>query len=110
MTSLPGAQGNEEVWSLSHQAGIKMRITGVPYLELSSLIIFLQSGVNMVKWDPSGTLLASCSDDHTAKVWTMKQDSWLHDLCMHSGDIYTLQWSKTGPGSAHPSVSPILAT
>lgn len=69
-----------------------------------------QNGVNAVKWDPSGTLLASCSDDHTAKVWSMKQDSSLHDLCQHSGDIYTLQWSPTGPGSAHPSTTPILAT
>ena len=25
--------------------------------------------VNAVKWDPSGTLLASCSDDGTAKIW-----------------------------------------
>lgn len=24
--------------------------------------------VNAIKWDPSGTLLASCSDDHTAKA------------------------------------------
>eukprot|EP00967_Tisochrysis_lutea_P084555 scaffold118249_cov37-Tisochrysis_lutea.AAC.3 len=26
--------------------------------------------VNAIKWDPSGSLLASCSDDHTAKVLT----------------------------------------
>lgn len=55
-----------------------------------------------MRWDPSGSLLASCSDDHTAKVWSLKQDSWLHDLKEHSGDIYTLQWS--------PSPSPLLAT
>lgn len=24
--------------------------------------------VNAIKWDPSGNLLASCSDDYTAKV------------------------------------------
>ncbi|CAN0548520.1 unnamed protein product, partial [Ectocarpus sp. 8 AP-2014] len=24
--------------------------------------------VNAIKWDPSGTFLASCSDDYTAKV------------------------------------------
>ena len=28
----------------------------------------LQKGVNAIKWDPSGNILASCSDDHTAKV------------------------------------------
>ena len=24
--------------------------------------------MNAIKWDPTGTLLASCSDDYTAKV------------------------------------------
>ena len=69
-----------------------------------------QSGVNAVKWDPSGTLLASCSDDHTAKLWSMKQDSCLHDLKQHTGDIYTLQWSPTGPGSSNPNANLMLAT
>lgn len=27
-----------------------------------------QGEVNAIKWDPTGTLLASCSDDYTAKV------------------------------------------
>ena len=69
-----------------------------------------QNGVNAVKWDPSASLLASCSDDHTAKIWSMKSESWLHDLREHSGDIYTLQWSPTGPGSNNPSANPMLAT
>jgi len=30
--------------------------------------LHLQGEVNCVKWDPTGTLLASCSDDITAKV------------------------------------------
>lgn len=36
-----------------------------------------QGEVNCVKWDPSGTLLASCSDDNSAKIWSMKQDEYL---------------------------------
>ncbi|KAI3799000.1 hypothetical protein L1987_34288 [Smallanthus sonchifolius] len=40
--------------------------------------------VNCVKWDPSGLLLASCSDDMTAKVWSMKQDMPLHDFKGHA--------------------------
>src|SRR5690242_15137941 len=27
--------------------------------------------VNTVRWDPEGSVLASCSDDHTAKIWSM---------------------------------------
>ena len=40
----------------------------------------------------------------------MKQESWLHDLTEHSGDIYTLQWSPTGPNSSNPNANLQLAT
>ena len=32
------------------------------------LLIFQQSEVNTIRWDPSGSFLASCSDDLSAKV------------------------------------------
>lgn len=50
--------------------------------------------VNAVKWDPSGTLLASCSDDYTAKVWDVASDQKepLHDFKRHKAEIYTLKW------------------
>ncbi|PNY07047.1 F-box-like/WD repeat-containing protein tbl1xr1-like [Trifolium pratense] len=56
-----------------------------------------QGEVNCVKWDPTGTLLASCSDDITAKIWSLKQEKYLHDLKEHSKEIYTIRWSPTGP-------------
>ena len=31
-------------------------------------VVCLQNEVNAIKWDPSGMLLASCSDDMTLKV------------------------------------------
>jgi WD40 repeat protein len=38
--------------------------------------------VNAIKWDPTGTLLASCSDDYTAKVglYTQVEFSLTHSL------------------------------
>jgi transducin (beta)-like 1 len=50
--------------------------------------------VNAVKWDPSGTLLASCSDDCTAKVWDVEsgRDDPLHDFKSHEQEIYTVKW------------------
>ena len=51
--------------------------------------------VNAVKWDPSGMLLASCSDDCTAKVWNVADDSVLtplHDFQSHQQEIYTVKW------------------
>jgi WD40 repeat protein len=32
------------------------------------LLAPFQGEVNAIKWDPTGSLLASCSDDYTAKV------------------------------------------
>jgi hypothetical protein len=50
--------------------------------------------VNAVKWDPSGTLLASCSDDYTAKVWNVTTDSTepMYDFKSHKAEIYTVKW------------------
>lgn len=68
--------------------------------------------VNAVKWDPSGTLLASCSDDCTAKVWDVNSDRTdpMHDFQSHLQEIYTVKWSPTGPGSKNPNKQPMLAT
>ncbi len=50
--------------------------------------------VNAVKWDPSGKLLASCSDDYTAKVWDVSNNSNqpLYDFKSHKQEIYTVKW------------------
>ncbi|GAU12534.1 hypothetical protein TSUD_182480 [Trifolium subterraneum] len=69
-----------------------------------------QGEVNCVKWDPTGTLLASCSDDITAKIWSLKQEKYLHDLKEHSKEIYTIRWSPTGPGTNNPNKKLILAS
>ncbi|KAK4260129.1 hypothetical protein QN277_003286 [Acacia crassicarpa] len=69
-----------------------------------------QGEVNCVKWDPTGQLLASCSDDITAKIWSMKQDTYLYDLREHTKEIYTIRWSPTGPGTSNPNQKLVLAS
>ncbi|XP_043805789.1 WD40 repeat-containing protein HOS15 isoform X3 [Manihot esculenta] len=69
-----------------------------------------QGEVNCVKWDPTGSLLASCSDDISAKIWSMKQDKHVHDLREHSKEIYTIRWSPTGPGTNNPNQQLVLAS
>ncbi|CAK9139464.1 unnamed protein product [Ilex paraguariensis] len=69
-----------------------------------------QGEVNAIKWDPTGSLLASCSDDSTAKIWSMKQDACMHDLKEHAKEIYTIRWSPTGPGTNNPTQRLLLAS
>ena len=66
--------------------------------------------MNAIKWDPSGTLLASCSDDCTAKLWSMGSTACVRDLTSHTKQIYALRWSPTGPGSPTPNADLLLAT
>lgn len=65
--------------------------------------------VNAICWSPSGALLASCSDDNTAKIWC--PDAGLrHDLRGHQREIYTVRWTPTGRGSANPDLPLLLCT
>jgi transducin (beta)-like 1 len=66
--------------------------------------------VNAIKWDPSGNLLASCSDDFTAKIWGMKQDKCIYDFRQHTKEIYTIRWSPTGSGTENPNRPLVLAS
>ncbi|KAH0707627.1 hypothetical protein KY289_012703 [Solanum tuberosum] len=66
--------------------------------------------VNAVKWDPSGSLLASCSDDTTVKIWSMEQDVCLYDFREHCKETYTIKWSSTGAGTSNPNQQLLLAS
>jgi transducin (beta)-like 1 len=79
-----------------------------------------QDEVNSIKWDPTGTLLASGSDDCTVKIWRpIRQsgpamapgpkspdnqslgstcDYLVHDYTDHTKEVYTVRWS---PGANH---------
>ncbi|XP_055810884.1 WD40 repeat-containing protein HOS15-like isoform X2 [Solanum dulcamara] len=69
-----------------------------------------QNEINAIKWDPSGFLLASCSDDTTAKIWSVTQDICLHDFREHCKEIYTIKWSPTGAGTSNPNKQLLLAS
>jgi len=68
------------------------------------------------------TLLASCSDDGTAKVWKIDkavldtatacqtETTPIWTFAAHTKEVYTSKWSPTGPGSANPSKPLLLAT
>ncbi|KAI8346554.1 WD40-repeat-containing domain protein [Mortierella sp. GBAus27b] len=58
--------------------------------------------VNAIRWDPLGELLASCSDDKTAKIWSMSQDECLFDLTAHTQAVYDMTWAPRDASSKEP--------
>ena len=69
-----------------------------------------QDEVNAITWDPQGQLLASCSDDHTAKIWSLEQETAVHDIRDHTREIYSIKWSPTGPGTSNANRPLLLAS
>lgn len=48
-----------------------------------TLAVHFQNEVNAIKWDPTGNLLASCSDDMTLKVNAQCEVGWLSVVWLH---------------------------
>ena len=64
----------------------------------------------MIKWDPAGSILASCGDDELVYLWSPKQSEPVKLLKDHTHHVNTLRWSNSVKGGI-PGVSvPILAS
>ncbi|XP_074375141.1 WD40 repeat-containing protein HOS15-like [Apium graveolens] len=69
-----------------------------------------ESEINSVRWDPTGSLLASSSDDTTVKIWSLKQDNCIHDFREHRKEVLISRWSPTGQGTSNPNKQLVLAS
>ena len=52
--------------------------------------------VSAVCWSPDGTRLATCSDDHTVRLWQAEDGILLQTLQGHSKDVASIVWSPDG--------------
>lgn len=66
--------------------------------------------VNAIRWDPSGGVLASCSDDRSVLLWRLGVSTPVRRFRDHTEEIYTIRWSPTGPGTLQPSAPLRLAS
>lgn len=66
--------------------------------------------VNAIRWDPTGSLLASCSDDRSVLLWRLGVSTPIRSLQDHSEEIYTIRWAPTGPTSQNPQIPLRLAS
>ncbi|KAF7824656.1 WD40 repeat-containing protein HOS15-like [Senna tora] len=69
-----------------------------------------QGEVNCVRWDPTSSFLASCSNDKTAKIWSMICHRYIRDLREHSMGVFSIRWSPCGPGTNNPNHKLTLAS
>jgi transducin (beta)-like 1 len=53
-----------------------------------------KSSVNCIRWDPTATLLCSCSDDQSVKVWNLRQQNCVVSLEGHSLSVDTIDWNS----------------
>ncbi|ETV95279.1 hypothetical protein H310_11180 [Aphanomyces invadans] len=66
--------------------------------------------INAIQWSPSSTVLASCSDDASVKLWKVTDAACVFDFRDHTKEVYTVRWSPTGPGTAFPNRTAVLAS
>ncbi|OLL26033.1 F-box-like/WD repeat-containing protein TBL1XR1 [Neolecta irregularis DAH-3] len=66
--------------------------------------------VNCLKCDPETGLIASCSDDSTARIWKPDQRHPLHTLFGHTGGVISLRWQPLTQNSSEMPPSRLLAT
>jgi WD40 repeat protein len=69
----------------------------------------------MIKWDPVGSLLASCAEDEVAYLWSSKSNDSVKVFKGHTSSIDVIKWNHHPQGGAgfNPLAAipvPILAT
>lgn len=51
--------------------------------------------VNCIKWDPTGNMMASCSDDKSVKIWNLRMDTYACSFGDHKDKVLDIKWSPS---------------
>lgn len=68
-----------------------------------------EADVNCVRWDPTGTYLASAADDYAIKITSLSNSRDM-ELREHSREVSLVRWSPTGLGLDYVSAPSVLAS
>ncbi len=68
------------------------------------MVVGARGGISSLLRDAQSVLSVLC-----LQIWSMKQDTCMHDLQAHNKEIYTIKWSPTGPGTSNPGAPLCLA-
>jgi|SRR5579872_4660521 len=68
----------------------------VNHIRLLATLEGHEGQVREVAFSPDGKLLASCSDDHTVKLWDVASRKELGTLAGHTAEVYALCFSPDG--------------
>ena len=67
-----------------------------------------QHGVTLLKWDPSGHLLATCANEPHLKLWSQAGDggglTCHHDIVHTHGVVNVMEWCPRLGAPAHPKI------
>ncbi|XP_003373674.1 conserved hypothetical protein [Trichinella spiralis] len=69
-----------------------------------------QMRVNMIRWDPAGKMMASCSDDRLVRIWRLNSQTYDFSLCGHTAEVDVLCWHDTDRAILARPGSDILAS
>jgi WD40 repeat protein len=75
---------------------INVPVEPVTNVNISLVFAGHSGGVWYVAWSRDGTMIATASRDHTARIWHSGNGSLLNVLTGHSDQVYTVEWSPDG--------------